>query len=467
MNQQEINDEFEKIIRSKSYWSRFVGSQFVTGFSLFVGQIYYRVIQALERGLMEAFISTATRRSSILAAAADRSYVPRPITPSTGRARIVNKSDRRLQLPVYSPLISNSQLVYVTMTSIDVNVGEDAVFTVSQMDREEASKFVDTEKDWLEVILPKDVTAECFKVTVYVSIGGEKTEWEKSTQFRSANSTTKCYTEFYKPTEQIGFRFGDGVTGMRPPEGSTIILDIWRTKGETTLVEGQKLTPIDELATIASVVNIATIEPITGGAPAETTEETRQRAQYMTAYDEQIVWGGDYAYFINTKIGGITFLRVWGESEQEKAMGVVDLRNINRIFISAHKPGVTQEQMEAMVYSELETIPDKLNKHFSYMPINPLPFTIEFAGKVSANDVPEDIVIALKAKLEERFGINSTKLENRILLKDIWTFIDGLKLVMEFEFEAIGLTPGNQLNDFVYLDTENSTVEITYSKGAS
>ena len=52
-----------------SFWSKFVGSQFVSMLTLFITQIVYRCFQYADAALAEGFISTATRRSSILAAA--------------------------------------------------------------------------------------------------------------------------------------------------------------------------------------------------------------------------------------------------------------------------------------------------------------------------------------------------------------------------------------------------------------
>lgn len=34
--------------------------------------------------------------------------------------------------------------------------------------------------------------------------------------FRLANSTSQVYVEFYKPSEQLGVRFGDGLIGKIP-----------------------------------------------------------------------------------------------------------------------------------------------------------------------------------------------------------------------------------------------------------
>ncbi|MCW3253914.1 hypothetical protein N5T35_27055 [Escherichia coli] len=64
-----IRAEFEELVEKDSFWSKFVGSQFVSMLTLFITQIVYRCFQYADAALAEGFISTATRRSSILAAA--------------------------------------------------------------------------------------------------------------------------------------------------------------------------------------------------------------------------------------------------------------------------------------------------------------------------------------------------------------------------------------------------------------
>lgn len=60
-----IRAEFEELVEKDSFWSKFVGSQFVSMLTLFITQIVYRCFQYADAALAEGFISTATRRSSI------------------------------------------------------------------------------------------------------------------------------------------------------------------------------------------------------------------------------------------------------------------------------------------------------------------------------------------------------------------------------------------------------------------
>ncbi|MCV5869746.1 bleomycin hydrolase, partial [Escherichia coli] len=91
-----------------------------------------------------------------------------------------------------------------------------------------------------------------------------------------------------------------------------------------------------------------TTTPITAGTDAETTEITRNRAQYYLAYDDQVVWGGDYTYFLVRNIPGLSWVKAWGEGQQEKLDGAYNVRNINKIFISGWHPNKSQSELEEM-----------------------------------------------------------------------------------------------------------------------
>ena len=96
-------------ITGQTWWSRFVNSQFVQMHAIFGAQLIYIARTFASRGLTEGLISTATRRSSILAVAEDRSYVGRFVSASYGTTSITNKTDRDITLPAGAELLANDQ----------------------------------------------------------------------------------------------------------------------------------------------------------------------------------------------------------------------------------------------------------------------------------------------------------------------------------------------------------------------
>ncbi|EBT5445524.1 bleomycin hydrolase [Salmonella enterica] len=463
-----IQAEFEALVEKDSFWSRFVGSQFISMLALFITQIVYRCFQYADSALAEGFISTATRRSSILAAAETNSYVGSKPTPSTGPVEIKKISvDAPARIPQYTPLISDDQYPYMTMSECKFDANGMAVVEVAQLEIQEVSVVVSVEKPFMEVVLSKELTSVCSRLEVFVKTEGTTSLWSASTMFRLANKASQVYVEFYKPTEQLGVRFGDGLIGKIPPEGSTITLRVWCTNGDITLVAGQNLTPVDAAAELASSITVKTSAPITNGTDAETTEITRNRAQYYLAYDDQVVWGGDYTFYLIRNIPGMTWVTAWGEGQQEKLDGAYNVRNINNIFISGWHPNKTQDELKEMIMAALSKVPNDLNKTYTHKAVNELPFKIALSGIISPSLSTETVVSELRQALETRFGKDSSHFDPKrvgeyvlIRKKDLWAYIEKLGFFKDFSLEFTDWHESNGYFDFVYLDVTNSTFDI-------
>ena len=82
-----------------------------------------------------------------------------------------------------------------------------------------------------------------------------------------------------------------------------------------------------------------TANTISGGADQESTEEIRRNSLYYMLYNEEVVWNGDYEFYIRRKHPDINWLNVWGEQEMEAMQGAPNPDYINKIFFTAYAPG--------------------------------------------------------------------------------------------------------------------------------
>lgn len=465
-----IQEEFESLIENNTYWSQFVGSQFVSMLITFITQMVYRCFQYADSALAEGFISTASRRSSILAAAETVGYVGNKPTPSTGPVTVtLTDTESVVSVPQYATFISDDQYPYLTMEEAEFGSDGTASLTVAQLEIQEVTATVSAASEFLEVVLSKDLTSVCYKLEVFVTSNGTTTQWTQSNMFRLATSTSKVYVEFYKPSEQLGVRFGDGTIGQIPPAGSTITLKVWCTNGDVTLVSGQALTPVDDYADLANSIAVTTAGAISEGTDAETTEITRNRAQYYLAYDNQVVWATDYSYFLIRNVPGMTWCKVWGESEQETLDGEKKVSNINNIFISGWYPDKTQNELKTLILATLDDVPNEMNKTFTYTTVSQLPFTITLTGTISASLTKSTVLSELKAYLTARFGEDSNYFDPEsvgeyvlIKKKDLWAYIEGLGYFEDFSLEFNDWNDSNGFNEFVYLDVDGSAFTISY-----
>lgn len=460
MYQADIKNQFESNLKKSTWWSRFIGSQFVEGFSQFISQLTYRCSQTASRLLQESFLSKATKESSILAAAEDRAYVGLKISPSTGIATVYNKSDRRVSLPVNAPLKSKNQVSYLTMSAIELQPGESIDVAVSQLERNRIVSVVESEQKWLTVLLSRDMTAMAHRVDVYVN--GDL--WEKRFKFRNTNGRSKAYMEFYRSTRQLGVRFGNGINGRIPEVGDEINLVVWTTEGETTLIDEQELSLIDDLEYLNDSITITTKTPVTGGAEGDSIEDIRQGALYSTSYDHQLAWDGDYRQFIKDNVGAVIWLSVWGEKEEESLQGKKDLRNMNKIFISAYSDRKDDEKLKAEILG-LFAGRDGYNEIYEWRDRVDVPYTLTITGKVQVNGRPEDAELLLAEKLAATFGKDIKDKPYRVPVDDIWNFIHELKrdaFIKEFHLTATGLPEKVEVGHYSYLDISASSIKFTY-----
>lgn len=455
----ELQSEFEEKLKESSWWSRFLGSQFVGYLSNFVGQSVYRATQASERSLQESFLSLATTRPAILASAEDKAYVGRKISPSTGVALVRNTSGRRISLRKNTACIAENLNEYILLDAIDLPPNSEVEVPISQLWLEQIRFTVTEEKPWLSLLLTKAMTKQTHEIEVRVN----GVLWENRFKFRNTTPDSRCYMEYYKSTDQLGIRFGNNINGRIPPVGSEIVLNVWCTIGESTLIDNQKLqltnaSPWDEKA-----IEVTTKTPVSGGAQAESIEETRNNALYTTAYDNQIAWDSDYLQFIKSHVA-LTWLSVWGEKQQEQMDGVKKLENINTIFFSAYSDVKDDEKLSAEIIALFDGR-EGYNEYYRWVDRVDAPFTVNIEAYTYLNSKPSDAEIFLRDKLNETYGKDVKNKPYRILIQDLWALIDGLREdcgIQEFYVTSDNLPETVNVGTYCYLDVENSVFDVHY-----
>lgn len=174
----ELLDKFNAKLNENTWWSRFVNSQFVQMHAIFGAQLIYIARTFASRGLTEGLISTATRRSSILAVAEDRSYVGRFVSASYGTTSITNKTDRDITLPAGAELLANDQTPLAIINSVVIPAGG-TVSGVETKQHEAVSITFDIEKEtlFLTLLLSRELTKEVSSLDVYVITDGVEEKW--------------------------------------------------------------------------------------------------------------------------------------------------------------------------------------------------------------------------------------------------------------------------------------------------
>ncbi|MCS1207572.1 baseplate protein, partial [Escherichia coli] len=181
----ELLDKFNAKLNENPWWARFVNSQFIQMQSVLGAQIVYIARTFASRALTEGFISTATRRASILAAAEDRGYVGRLVDASYGTVSITNKTDRDITLPGGAELLTSDQTPIATSSSVVIPAGETVPgIEVKQHEAVSVTFDVVQETPFLTLVLSRELTAEVASLEVVVITNGVEEKWTHNPLFR-------------------------------------------------------------------------------------------------------------------------------------------------------------------------------------------------------------------------------------------------------------------------------------------
>lgn len=459
-----IRTLFEQIISSSKWWSKVQDSEFVSYIITFVAQIYFRSVQASSRRLQEAFLSMALKMSSILAHAESRGYVARKRIPMRKAVLITNNSNVTQYIPAFTKFYSSdTSLHFLIETPVTIEPNSEYKTELIQAKAVYFESSIDEEKKYIEKKLDIATSSEIASISISITVpSGQKEKWEQSYLFRNTTPTSKSYVEFYTPTQQLGIRFGNGVSGLIPPLGSIIHMECLISEGFTELSEGLSLDILDN-DQLSDALSIKTNETLIPGEEREDMESIRNNALYHTNYDNTVVLDGDYEFFTKLSMTGLTWFRVWGEKEQEKLTNKSDLDYSCRVYLSAYHPELTQDAIMQSLESLYSTV-KTLNIKYTPVHCNLEPFTISLSGKILSTKKVDDITNEVKRALKEAFSDQSALHNGDISYDVIWEEIKKLDVFVRYKLDApqVDLDIPPRMDTFRFLDVDNSIINITY-----
>lgn len=459
-----IKTLFEQIISDSKWWAKFKDSEFAKYIITFVAQVYFRAEQVAARRLQEAFLSLALKMSSVLAHAESRGYVAKKRIPTKKSISIKNNSNETQYIPAKTKLYSSdSGLHFLIENALTIEPNVEYISDAIQAQIVNFESTVEDNRKFLEKKL--DVATSSRIASMKVSVkepSGTKKLWEQSYLFRNTNDKSLSYVEFYTSTQQLGVRFGNGISGRIPSLGSTVYIECLVTDGFTELSEGVKLDILDN-PSIANVLVITSKDTLVSGSEREDMESLRNNALYFTSYDNTVVYDGDYEFFTRQNISGLSWFRVWGEKEQEKLTGRNDLDFSTRVYLSAYHPKIGQEalmQSLGSLYSGVKT----LNITYTPTECKTEPFTIELSGKILSTQKVDETKNVIIKTLNDVFSSAVSNHNGDISYDAIWSEIKKLNVLTRYNLKVnnVDLDIQAAMDTFRYLDVDNSIINITY-----
>ena len=460
---EQVANKLKGLLTSLPSWKNLTNSQFVQHLAIFMGWTVEDANFKIERARQEAFIGTALNRSSLVAHAEDREYLPRKPKPSEGTILFTNAGPRPILLKRGREFVSDAQLPYTLGLKLLIPAQSKVTAPVTQYGKTSILHTVNEEKPFYEILINKELTPKVMALEVWVDSGDGFRKWEYSRLLTNAYRDSLVWDEFYHVSDQIGIRFGNGTFGKIPSQGAQVRIDIQYTDGDTLLLERQYLYPLEEIVDIAGVpasLNIEVATTIQNGQAQESTEEMRRNLHYWSVYNERLVWDNDYAYFIRRRFPEVVFVRAWGEEEAERLWGP-KLEHINKIWICAYAPreGIVQDVMNAIAEVPM------LCRNFQWYNPEHVSFTLKLTARVLSDKVLSEVDEDVRAALMRAYGRDSLYRRDKVLISEIYECIQSTG---HFEketgawFEAVpeGNFEANLIYQMVSLDLENSEIQI-------
>ncbi|MCX4030460.1 lipopolysaccharide biosynthesis protein BplA [Endozoicomonas sp. SM1973] len=458
-NHQAALNEFIRIIEQQPALQPLARSQVMQGLNIFQNLALSYALHRVERAHQESYLSTALNRSSILALAEDRQYLPTRPAPSQGTATIINNSAETVGLPAGLALLSEQQLHYQLVEGIKIPANSRATVAITQLKQQQLTFTIEEEKPFIELLLETALSTTIHQLQVWVDEGEGPQEWQQARLFRNTDGDSLAYDEFYTHTDQVGIRLGNGIFGKIPARNATVTIALQLTEGQTTLMPSQPLFPLQ--SGIASDIEITTANVIEGGRPGESIEAIRRNALYYPLYNENKVWDDDYVFFIKRNHPSVLWCNVWGEQEAETMHGTPNVDFINKIFICVYAPD--DEAIGDKILASLQAVP-QLNRRYELVKRNDVGFAVNIKGTLHRSVVLSEARQKIQQLLIQHYDKHSPLKREKAQVRDFYRLMNNLGIFDQHADIAIsidGPAEPKNLSEMLFIDIEKTMAQLT------
>jgi hypothetical protein len=417
-------EAFRTILRTKPTFAGLAGSEFEELLTSYVGQRGAAYLLEAERLHQENFIPLAFDRESIMGRAESEGYIPGLPVPFECELKIANSGIQPVFVPYRHPLYTEEQIKLVSTVSKSVNA--DTIETIGAQQLWKETKTFIAQGDVFEEIIIGGVDNDGIFTIVEYSVKVDGDLWENRQNFRNADEDSEIYHVYYRVSDELALRFGNGDVGKIPTQGVTIEVEIWHTLGERAFVIADQ-TLISEVALKDVAGNDANIEFATGnyvrkGQAQESIESVRKHVLSHIQQGPVTARSADYEYIIQKNFPELVYLKVWGEKEQTAEYGD-NLDYINKAFFSFL---IENEAAISAYATDIIALFDTLIKPMNITPehelINKNTFQIDIQGRIDRIHVVDDVESDINTLLMAQFGLYKNK-NGKLNVSDIYAII--------------------------------------------
>jgi hypothetical protein len=278
----------------------------------------------------EMFLDSAAKRSSITSIASMLGYTPRSAIGSRALVNVtvtnVPNNPPVLYIPTLQPFPASGSFsnTYGAYNFYNLNAAvaqrtESNTYVFQNVEIIEGTpltyRFLVEENT--QYILPNDnVDTSTIRVRVQDSPDAP-TYVSYSLNTSVVNTTNKTKIFFLKEIEGGRFQiyFGDGVVSEKPSVGNIVTVEYMTVNGDA--VNNVRIFTYGGTSIGGGIASVTTVQPSSGGSPAETNESVRFNAVRAFAAQNRTVTAEDYKIIIPQLYPNIDTISVWGGEEND------------------------------------------------------------------------------------------------------------------------------------------------------
>jgi hypothetical protein len=315
----------------------------------------------------EMFLDSAQMRDSVVSHAKELNYTPRSFKSAEALVDITivstDMTKRSVVIPKGTTFTSNfgsKSYTFSTGENIivdDFTIGSSTViFNKTGITLFEGYYVTDTYASLSQItqryiINNKNIDTSSLNVTVIEDGGATILTYNRATSLFDLNSTSKVFFVQGAENDSYEITFGDGVTGRKPKNASTVVIEYRISNGE--LPNGCSQFTSDSTIDGESNITVSAVSNAAGGTVSETIESIKYNATRHFNTQERAITTEDYETLMRLNFTEVNAVSAYGGEDMTppqygKVFVAVDLNDIDYLpeskkdiyykFIKARSP---------------------------------------------------------------------------------------------------------------------------------
>lgn len=300
----------------------------------------------IDLGLSETW--TRARDSFVLADAAAKQMLPLG-QAKVARLTVKNEFRQPLTLIAGRILLDTRSRQWVIRDGATIPANGESEITVIQYQQRSFTHKVTEFKSFYRIPLPVPDSGQCM-IAVEVSKISNNTVFKQAECFNNINYNDNVYHVMGDELLNLYITFGlKDKFGYVPGIGEEFKISIRESYYGFNLEIGTQFS-LEYSVDNEEYLSFFATEELKAGSPPASISEMRELSKYPYMYDENAVYLGEFSQLITRKMRPFVFLSVWNEYTEEQVRKP-DSDNINCLFISFIKDGISSEEAQSEITS--------------------------------------------------------------------------------------------------------------------